>query len=181
MVSKGKSIKKKMSQPTLEARKSDTPKPESSIPRSKSFVSKKRKSSNATDVASLENLSYVDVHKKLHVFGHLALEQMTRCYELVVKEAEDAKQKESYEQAKTPAAISIFQARIKMAKEADDKDFDRAKWDVQEWKRPVAKLGGEPVQEASVGSLVVEDEAEGSVKVTAEVVEQDNEGDKEKA
>ncbi|KAI3813982.1 hypothetical protein L1987_18720 [Smallanthus sonchifolius] len=103
---------------------------------------------------------------------------MTRCYELVVKEAEEAKQMVNDLQkiATTKNKTLADEAKIKLAKEADDRDFDQAKWDVQEWKRLVAELGGEPVKDEEMDNQVVE--AEGSVKVVADVIEQGNEGDK---
>ncbi|KAI3732606.1 hypothetical protein L1987_63812 [Smallanthus sonchifolius] len=75
---------------------------------------------------------------------------------------------ESNEQAKASATISIFQAMIKMAKEAEDKDFDRSAWDVEEWKRLVAELGGELVSEEDARKVVAKDEVQGSAKVAEE-------------
>ncbi|KAI3783285.1 hypothetical protein L1987_42362 [Smallanthus sonchifolius] len=64
--------------------------------------------------------------------------------------------------------LNQVKARIKMAKEAEDKDFDRATWDVEEWKRLVADLGEEPVLEEDASKLVIEDEVEGTAKVAEE-------------
>ncbi|KAI3825888.1 hypothetical protein L1987_07603 [Smallanthus sonchifolius] len=138
MLSKGKNTKKEACQPSFPTTKPEAPKPESSTARPKSTSHKKRKLVDHVELAISECSDYADLHKRLHTLGHLALEKMTKIHEALVKEAEEAKQM------------------------ADDKDFDRSKWDVQEWQRLVAELGGEPVQEASV------DAAEGSAKVAEE-------------
>ncbi|KAI3783283.1 hypothetical protein L1987_42360 [Smallanthus sonchifolius] len=88
---------------------------------------------------------------------------------------------ESHEQAKMLAAISIFQARVKMAEEAANKDFDQANWDVLGWKKLITELGGKPMPKVVEGKLVAEGEVEGSVKEAAEVIGQGDEGNKEKA
>ncbi|KAI3732509.1 hypothetical protein L1987_63714 [Smallanthus sonchifolius] len=91
---------------------------------------------------------------------------------------------ESNEHAQASAAISIFQSRIKMAKEAEDKNFDRSTWDVEEWKRLVAELGGELISEKDAGKVVAEEEVQGLAQVAEEndiegagkQVDQGNEG-----
>ncbi|KAI3786390.1 hypothetical protein L1987_40032 [Smallanthus sonchifolius] len=91
---------------------------------------------NLQKIATTKNKKLADVTKELS-------RVKAELQDAYAQHAQDLD--ESHEQAKTSATISKFQARIKMAKEADDKDFERANWDVQEWKRLVAKLGGEPV------------------------------------
>ncbi|KAI3810647.1 hypothetical protein L1987_20269 [Smallanthus sonchifolius] len=83
MVSKSKAIKKEKGEPAIEVLKPDAP-----TPRYKINIGKKRKLCDAADVAIYEGLDYVDAYKKLHVLSHLGLEQMTRCYESVVKAVE---------------------------------------------------------------------------------------------
>ncbi|KAJ0779751.1 hypothetical protein HanPI659440_Chr06g0229991 [Helianthus annuus] len=50
---------------------------------------------------------------------------------------------EATDEAKVCAARTILQARIRMAQEASDPDFDRSAWDVASWKLTLLKLGGE--------------------------------------
>jgi hypothetical protein len=48
---------------------------------------------------------------------------------------------EATEQAKIWAARSVFEARIKMAREVGDPDFDLSAWDVAKWEKTLAALG----------------------------------------
>ena len=85
-------------------------------------------------------------------------------------------------QTKRSAALTVYQARIKMFEEASDPAFDKAKWDVDAWKKVVADLEGtdETETEKAGGSGVVkemDDGAEGSKVQDA----QDDEGEKDKA
>ena len=43
------------------------------------------------------------------------------------------------------AAISVNQARVKIALQANDPTFDRSEWDVEGWQARIASLGGTEV------------------------------------
>ena len=47
------------------------------------------------------------------------------------------------EQAKVWAGKAVLEARIKMAREAEDPAFDKAAWTVETWEKTLAGMGGD--------------------------------------
>ncbi|XP_076883886.1 uncharacterized protein LOC143532845 [Bidens hawaiensis] len=113
--------------------------------------------------------------------------------ELVHQEADCLmKVQEVTEGEKRSAAISIFQSRPRMEKEAQDVGLDTPFWDVTAWKKVLAELTGESLEEP--GSIRVEKVADEVVKAAVGKVAIDDaaketeggeqlgdKGDKEKA
>ena len=60
------------------------------------------------------------------------------------------------------ASISVNQARIWMAMQANDPNFDKTEWDVEAWQERLVTLGVEPIvyPDPNLGDPIPEDEAE---------------------
>ncbi|KAK1432048.1 hypothetical protein QVD17_08937 [Tagetes erecta] len=107
--------------------------------------------------------------------------------ELETKHA--AEMESMIETAKDSAALTVYEARLKMVKEANDPDFDRSLWKIEDWESVVADLKEKLAEEdtrGQAGSSGPADDGKGkqivAVKAGVEkVVIQDNEGDKDKA
>ncbi|KAI3725210.1 hypothetical protein L1987_64988 [Smallanthus sonchifolius] len=180
MVSKGKVVKKEVQSNVVPAVKPIAPRPEPST--AKPSSNKKRKISDPAELSIQDCTGFADAHRILHNLSHLKnkaskdkkLSNISRELaqvkaekkEMLLQHARDID--ESNTQAKASAAISIFHSRIKMAMEAEDKDFDRSTWDVEGWKRLVAELGGELTSKKDAGKAVAEDQVQGSKMVAEE-------------
>ncbi|KAF5761592.1 hypothetical protein HanXRQr2_Chr16g0766901 [Helianthus annuus] len=58
------------------------------------------------------------------------------------------------DEAKISAARTILQARIKMAREVGDPNFDRSAWDLASWEQTLLKFSGDEEQEPAVEKAV---------------------------
>ncbi|KAK1441332.1 hypothetical protein QVD17_07179 [Tagetes erecta] len=93
------------------------------------------------------------------------------------------------ETAKDSAALAVYEARLKMVKEANNPDFDRSLWKIEVWESVVADLKEKLAEEdtrGQAGSSGPADDDKGkqivAVKAGVEkVVIQDDKGDKDKA
>ncbi|KAF5755378.1 hypothetical protein HanRHA438_Chr17g0812061 [Helianthus annuus] len=73
---------------------------------------------------------------------------------------------EAIDEAKVFVTCTVLQAKIRMAEEAVDPDFDRSAWDVASWKQTLLHLGGEvepePVKAADARSSGAKETAGGA-------------------
>ncbi|KAJ0520644.1 hypothetical protein HanIR_Chr10g0461651 [Helianthus annuus] len=108
-----------------------------SFPEPKAFTTRAKASSKSKKPVESEDDAF-DVERQFHEFVKSLGKQL-----LMAEMGTNKAVMEATDEAKACSARTVLQARIRMAQEPIDPDFNKSAWDVASWRQTLLKLGGE--------------------------------------